>query len=297
MKKIKHRGIEKLKARYGLLFITPWIIGIVLFFMIPLVQSIMYSFSDIVLKDSGMVMNFQGLKHYKFILFESPTYTQYLKTSVLTIVYQFPFIVVLSMILAILLNRNFKGRLFFRMLYFLPVIIATGIAMNLILSTTTIDASGSSSQSISDSIVDVADIMSFLNLPISIATPVKNIINNIFDLVWNCGIQIILFISGLQSIPNTVYEACDVEGATKWEQFWFITFPMLGRVTMLVCVFTMIELFTDARNQLMNSISTQMRAGTYDQTSAMLWFYFIIVGGIVGIVLFLYNKYLLKKWE
>lgn len=297
MRNKKHRGVESLKSRYGMMFITPWIIGIVLFFALPLIQSIIYSFSEVILNSGGMKISLRGITHYKYILTEHPDYTNMLTESLVSILYQLPLIVILSLILSLMLNRNFRGRVFFRGLYFLPVIIATGIAMELIFMTTSSDISASGPEAMQGNLFSVSDIMAFLSLPSGIADYVSVVVNNIFNLVWNCGIQIILFISGLQSIPSTLYEASHVEGATKWEQFWFITFPMLGRITLLVVVFTMVELFTDTRNELMKYISTMMQGGTYDETSAMLWFYFLIVGGVIGIVMLLYNSKILRKWE
>ena len=106
-----------------------------------------------------------------------------------------------------------------------------------------------------------------------------------------------MFIAGLQAIPSSVYEASKVEGATKWEEFWFITFPMMSRVVLLVGVFTMVELFTNKRSQIILNTSRMMSSGNYDETSAMLWFYFIIAGAIMGIVIGLYTRVLLRKWK
>ena len=98
-------------------------------------------------------------------------------------------------------------------------------------------------------------------------------------------------------MPQSFFEASRVEGATKWEEFWFITFPMLSRVTLLVTVFTMVELITSERTTLIKSVYKMMQAGEYSVTSAMLWFYFLICGGIMGIIVFLYHRFLVKRWE
>ena len=149
----------------------------------------------------------------------------------------------LSLVLALLLNNKFKGRLFFRALYFMPVIIASGVVIELISGMTTGGMSDSSvSESVSGGMFSVQDVMAVLDLPNQVAEYVQKIISNIFDLIWNSGIQTVLFIAGLQSIPSSLYEASRVEGATKWEEFWFITFPMLSNVTLLVMVYTMVEL-------------------------------------------------------
>ncbi len=296
MKLKKKHGIETLRSRYGLMFITPWLIGIVVFFALPLIQSVMYSFSKVSVSTQGMQMSFLGLDHYKYLINEDPDYTKMLTEALTSFTYKLPLIVILSLILALLLNQKFKGRIFFRCLFFLPVIIATGPVMNLIFRTTTDDLSTAAS-AVAGGVVSADSVMAFLSLPEDFAAVVTDIVNNIFDLIWNCGIQIILFISGLQTIQSSIYEASHVEGATKWEQFWFITFPMLGHVSLLVIVFTMVDLFTDSRIELIKNISTRMSAGKYDETSAMLWIYFVIIMAVMGILLLLYNKLLLKKWE
>ena len=123
------------------------------------------------------------------------------------------------------------------------------------------------------------------------------IINNIFDLLWSCGIQTVLFIAGLQAIPRSLYESSKVEGATKWEEFWFITFPMLGSVTLLVSVFTMVELFTSENNTLVERAYAMMDNGVFDESSTMLWIYFVAIGAVMGIILFCYNRFLMKRWQ
>ena len=106
-----------------------------------------------------------------------------------------------------------------------------------------------------------------------------------------------MVIAGLQSIPSTLYEASKVEGANKWEEFWFITFPMLSRVTLLVSIFTAVELFEDKTSPIMSNVYSMMNGGKYDRSSAMLWVFFAIVGLVIGLIIFLYNRFLMKRWE
>ena len=121
-------------------------------------------------------------------------------------------------------------------------------------------------------------------------------ISKIFDLIWSCGIQTVLFLAGLQSIPGSLYEASRVEGATKWEEFWFITFPMLSRVTLLVSIFTMVELIISTRGIIIQQTYNMMCGGIYDRSSAMLWFYFLIFGGMMAIIILLYKNTLMRRW-
>ena len=296
--KRRNQGITKLKSRYGLLFVTPWLIGFILFFAMPAVQSILYSFSDVQLTGEGLQIGLVGLKHYRYALLENPNYVTNMWSSVGTILYSLPFILLISLVLALILNQKFRGRLFFRALFFLPVIISTGIVLNLMFLTTGSDMTGASaSESLTGNMFSVADVISVLNLPAVISDYVEQVINSIFDLIWSSGIQIVLFIAGLQAIPASLYEASRVEGATKWEEFWFITFPMLSQVPLLVALFTMVEQLTSSRNALVSQLFQLMKAGLYDETSAVLWAYFVIVGAVMGLVLGLYNRILIKRWS
>lgn len=298
MKKKKYRGIEQIKARYGWFFISSWLVGVVLFFAIPVVQSIIYSFSQMTITEDGVQTVWVGLKNFKYIVLEHTDYLNWLGRSITSFVYSLPIIVLLSMVLALLLNQKFRGRLFFRALYFLPVIIATGVVIDLINGMAGTDMTASSvNESVSGGMFSVQDVIAVLDLPSQVAEYVQKIIGNIFDLIWNSGIQTVLFLAGLQSIPSTLYEASKVEGATKWEEFWFITFPMLSNVTLLVIVYTMVELFVSNNNVMVAHVYSLMRAAVYDETSAMMWFYFLAIGAVMGIIVGAYKKFLQNKWN
>ena len=298
--KLKKRrgGIEQIKSRYGWLFISTWLIGVVLFFLVPIIQSIIYSFSQMTLTADGVNTVWVGLKNYNYVINEHTDYLNWLSKSITNFVYSLPIIVILSLILAILLNQKFRGRLFFRALYFMPVIIATGVVIDLISGMSGSDMTTSSvNESVSGGMFSVQDIIAILDLPAQVADFVQKIISNIFDLIWNSGVQTILFRAGLQAIPATLYEASKVEGATKWEEFWFITFPMLSNVTLLVLVYTMVELFVSKSTILVSKVYDLMRAAVYDQTSAMMWFYFLCVGAVMGLIVLLYKKLLQDRWS
>lgn len=301
MKRVKkNRGIVELKALYGRCFTLPWLIGFVIFFAVPLVQSIIFSFADVLIVPGGVDIKFNNFENYRYALMVDQTYWNQVKASVTSMLYNLPIILLLSLVLALFLNQKFRGRLFFRALYFLPVIIATGRVITMIYSTSgdsSISGDSGVSESFSAGMIDVDQIVAWLNIGSKAGEYITQTIGSIFDLVWRCGIQIILFLAGLQSVPSALYEASKVEGATKWEEFWFITFPSLSRVTLLVGIFTMVEIITYERSGIISSIYALMRKGVYDQTSAMLWFYFIIQSIILGIIVFLYYRFLMKRWE
>lgn len=296
MKK-KHLSVEKIKARYGYVFLAPWIIGMALFFIVPILQSAYFSFTKLNIGDKDISTSFIGTENFKNILFVNPDYINNLIKGISEIFTQLPFILIVSLILAILLNNKFPGRLFFRALYFLPVIISSGLALDLFL---TASSSNATEVALSDSVtfgmIDFGEVLSGINLPPQIETYLSEVLSDLFMLVWESGIQIVLFIAGLQSIPDSLYEVAKVEGATKWEEFWFITLPMLLRSMLIVIVFTIVEIITSTKNPVMKQGYGQFAVFEYGIGSAMLWFYFVIVGMAIALLLLLYNKLFLKRW-
>ncbi len=298
MRRKKNRGINALKAKYGWICISPWIVGLILFFISPIIQSIIYSFSSVSLGVGGMNIQFVGLKNFRYIFLENADYLDYMAQAFVKFVYSFPVIIILSLILALMLNQEFKGRILFRALYFLPVIIAAGPVLKTVLSA---EQSGISNiaqdESIAMSMFNVSEIVDAVGLPQQLATYFVSIIDGITGLIWNCGIQTVLFIAGMQAIPTLLYEVSKVEGATKWEEFWLITLPMLGRVILLVSVFTMVELMVDPTNPLISLAYSFMKSQFYGESSAMLWSYFVVIGLIMAALLAIFKKTCLDKWE
>ena len=295
--KRKHKGIETLKSRYGLIFLSPWIVGMLFFFLFPIIQSAYFSFSDLSIGADGVSTKFIGLENFKNILYIDPDYINNLISGLQSIFVSLPFILVISLILALLLNNSFRGRLFFRSLYFLPVIIASGLVLELFLDAASGDATEVAlSESVTFGMIDFSEVLEGLNLPSSIEQYLSVALSNLFMLVWQSGIQIILFIAGLQSIPDLLYEVARVEGATKWEEFWFITLPMLLRTLLLVVVFTMVEVITSKTNDVITQSYNQFNNLEFGRGSAMLWLYFLIAGVIIGLILLAYNKVFMRKW-
>lgn len=301
IRKKKSAGLDEKQSRYGYIFVAHWIFGLVVFFAMPLINSIIYAFNELTLVSGGMEKNFVGLANFKQILSEDPNYVNNLRDSVTSIFYSLPIIISLSLILAVVLNQNFVGRTVARAIFFMPVIIASGVVI-VLLSGPIINAPlftvSSGEQSTYGGLIDFKAILSSLNLPSQISDMLSSLLGNIFGLIWDCGVQIILFLAGLQSINPSLYEVSKIEGANKWEEFWFITVPMLRHIMTLVIIYTMIELFTAIDSPVMEQAYTVMQEKQiYDRSSAMLWLYFVIVSAVMGIILFAYNRFCLKKWE
>lgn len=301
MKK-RSRGIEAIKRRYGYYFVAPWLLGLAIFVIKPLVMSFYYSFTNVRMVEGGISTEFAGLKWINYLLKEDAEFIDQALTSLTDLLTSLPIILSLSMILAIVLNQKFKGRMIARSIFFLPVIIAAGPVMG-VLAEFTMAEGLSSSFGAADSptaaymqVIDFQDILYRLELPASLNNFVSGYLSDIFNLIWSCGIQILLFVSGLQTIPAQLYEVSKVEGASVWEEFWYITVPMLGRTILLVSFYTMVELFIE-KSTLVSKAIELIRKQSYDRGSAMLWLYFILVGVIMSLILLIYNKLCLKRWE
>lgn len=298
LKKKKAGGVAALKARYGRICVAHWVIGLILFFLIPIIKSIYFSFADVSISVGGMKSSFVGLKNYIYIFTKDADYMDNIAKSVVSFLYSFPIIIILSLIIALILNQKFIGRTFFRALYFLPVIIASGAVLSIILSATTDSISDiKNDESVALAMVDINQLVEWSGLPTQIGKYLNNVINGIMNLIWNCGIQIVLFISGMQSIPELLYEVSKVEGATKWEEFWLITLPMLSRTVVLVAIFTMVEILTSQDDKVMTQAYALMKSQFYGESSAMLWAYFLVIGTLMALFLTVYNKAYAKKWE
>lgn len=298
-KKVSH-ALERKKAKYGFMFCLPWIIGFIIFFLVPLVQSIIFSFSKVSITTNGFATEFAGLKYFKYIFLEEASYTNEIMSALGNFAYSVPFIVVFSLIIAIILNQQFKGRLIFRSIFFLPVIISTGVIMNFIMGDSEAVNMMDSTDTVSafmTGFIDFKEVLGGMGLPEEITTLLLTYIDQIFNLLWTCGIQILLFISGLQSVPQQLYEVSEVEGATSWEAFWYVTFPMLSNTLLLVIVFTSIDILTSTSNSVMQNAFDLMQKQVYDVSSAMLWGYFIAVAAIIGVVFAAINHFMLRKWE
>ena len=301
MKRKKARGIESIKRRYGLYFTMPWMLGLAIFVIKPLLTSLYYAFADVVMGPTGLEATFVGLKHLKKYFFESPTYVDSLFASVADLVTSVPIIMVLSLCLALILNQQFRGRAAARAVFFLPVIISTGAVMT-VLNTVNMQAgldsvtAGTSQMGEYMQVIDFADLLYRLNLPTALNDILSSYLSDTINLIWSCGVQILLFMAGLQTIHTQLYEASKVEGATKWEEFWFITLPSLGRVFLLVLFYTMIELFLE-KGVVIQAAIQAIEAQKFQSASAMIWPYFALVGVVVGGVALFYTKTFLKKWE
>lgn len=290
------RSLEKTRTRAGYSFVMHWLIGLALFFVYPLVCSLWYSFNNILIEPGSVVTQFVGLEHYRELLTVSADYLDNMRDSMGMMFYSLPFILALSLILAVLLNQNFKGKTVFRAIFFLPAIISNSVVMST-LNGDFITMPLFSSGTAGTGIINYNEIIANLNIPSQITPILVFLLSNSINIIWKCGVQTVLFIAGLQSIPASLYEVSKLEGANKWEEFWLITVPSLQHIISLVLIYTMIELFVDTNNTLVANAYSRMLNQDYGNSSAMLWLYFAVVLVVIGAIYLLYQRYCVKHWE
>lgn len=295
-KRASKGGLESSRTRVGYTFIIHWLLCMALFFLYPLISSIWYGFNDVSIEPGKIVTEFVGLEHFNYLLNEDPNYGNYLLDSIGMMFYSLPIIISISLILAVMLNQKFKGRTVFRAIFFLPVILANSVVMNQ-LNGEYISMPLFSSGETGVGIIDYKGIIEQLNVPSALSPFLVFLLSNTINLIWNCGVQTILFLAGLQSIPASLYEVSKIEGANKWEEFWMITIPSLRHIISLVIIYTMIELFVDMKNTVVYNAYTNMVNQNYGESSAMLWLYFIVCIVLIGAVLAIYQRFCIKRWE
>ncbi len=293
-KRRKTASLDKKTARGGYLFTLPFIIGFIVIYIPVVFESFLYSLTTIERITSGDTYQllWVGLANYQEALFQDPSYVQILTSGLLQLLFDVPAILVFSLFMAVLLNQKMVGRAAFRAIFFVPVILSTGLIstidsgnqslLNYMTDTSTGISTGASNQTGVTEIVNAMDIKYlFSNMKIGsgIADYVVDVINHIYDIVNRSGVQMLIFLAGLQSISPAIYESCNVEGASSWETFWKITFPMISPMILVNLIYTIIDALTASSNSVMSYINSvySTQSGQENLSVAMAWIYFAIV--------------------
>ncbi len=291
-KKRKQR-LNANKNRYGYIFVAPFIIGFVLFVLIPIVQSILFSLSTINLTMTGYDLSYVGPKSYERALLVDANVRRLIVNSLIQTFTELPVILAFSFFAALLLKDPFRGRGLARAIFFLPVVMVSGViatsdlnnsTMATMMNRNTADLVNGMAASFSANRM----VLSLFNgaIPPTILSFLGTAIDRIYDIIMASGLQIVIFIGGLNTISPSIFEASNIEGATAWENFWKITFPMMGPYLLLNTVYTIIDSFVNVKNALIMTIQNYLISfSEFSFGSAISWIYFSIVLVIVGIVL------------
>ena len=285
-KKKGGRSLERKKARAGWIFTMPFLIGFIFIYLPIVFESLKSTFY---VKDPIAGNTFVWFENYREALFSyttsnGQTFLTMLGSALTQLVIDIPAILIFSLFMAVLLNQKMAGRAFFRAIFFIPVIIATGImesieAQNILSSGFEGGMNTGEGESATDGLVSIMDVEKlFANLMVGqgLAAYVAELINNIFDIVNRSGVQMLIFLAGLQSISPAIYESCQIDGASAWETFWKITFPMISPMILVNAVYTIIDSFTTESNIAMKFIDA-VYGSSKEVGVSMSWMYFLIV--------------------
>ncbi len=303
-KKRRAASLDKKKARGGWLFVLPFAIGFLVVYLPILWDSVRFSFYHVSSQaGGGMILEWVGLKNYTDALFVNPNYIQNLISGLGQMAFDIPAIVIFSLFMAVLLNTKMKGRAVFRAIFFMPVVLSTGFMASLEASNVLSsymdstsgmnDGSGRSASSDIISVLDFEKLFDQMKVGTEIVGYVISVINNIYDIVNRSGVQMLIFLAGLQSISPAIYESCQIDGASGWETFWKVTLPMISPMILVNAVYTIIDSFTAQSNSIMRFIDSVYKGEINGNTisSAMSWMYFIIVILIVAVVAGIFSAF------
>lgn len=287
------------QAWTGRLFALPFYIGFCVFFIGQVAQSMYFCFCDVTVDPStGLNAQWVGFDQFHHIFQVDATYSTKLVTSLTTLAWKVPIIIVASLFIAVILKSKFIGRTFVRGVCFLPVVLATGVVMDIVNTDTVSQNVMSGNMVSSGSMVDtnaLKDLLVNMGLGEEITKFIDMIYSNLFGVLWESGVQMIIFLAALQSISPSLYEASAIEGATAWEDFWKITIPMIGPMIMLNIFYTIIENSISTNNPVMQKVVVEYNNVNLDLSAAMGWVYFLIVAAILGIVAFCFRKVNVKS--
>lgn len=274
----------------GWVFVSPFVLGFLLLFLGIFIDSFRFSFMEVnVLSEGGYAAKFIGFDNYHQILRVDPTFNQQLYGAVQNMLFDIPIIVMYSLFIAVLLNQKMKGRAIFRAIFFVPVILATGIVDKADLSNSIMNAY----QSIPGLDTGIAEVSESANGMFSslqlkrymyqmfdfspaLVNVTVGAAENIYEVVSHSGVQILIFLAGLQAISTSIYESAKIEGCSGWESFWKITFPLISPLILVNIIYSIIDSFTGSNNQIMDRITAAMKLGQYGTASAMAWIYFLV---------------------
>lgn len=269
------------EALTGYGFVIIWVIGFLAFMLYPLIQTFIFSLNSVTVTLSGINLEYLKWANYTKALFADPNFVEVLITYAVQTILSVPIIIIFSLIIALLLNVKFKLRGLFRTIFFLPVVITSGPVIVELTQQGATSAPG---------VANSTTIAAFISsLPPSLRGSFQFLLSSFILILWFSGVQILIYLSSLQKIDKSIYEAAAIDGASAWESFWKITLPSLSTTTLVIAVYTIITLSQFSENAVIKYIGNQ----TYNPqsgigyASAMSFLYFIVLILLLVIVYFI----------
>lgn len=294
-KQKKLAGLQKRKAIAGYIFILPFIVGFLAFMIQPMAQSLYMSFCDVQVGAGSFSPQFKGIVNYVRAFTLDAEFNRLLTEEISRMCINSLAIMVFSFFVALILNQKFKGRALVRAIFFLPVILSSGVIIGVEtdnkLMASIQDAIGQTASSGISITGAIEEILQTAGIGTRAFSKVFEIVDGIYDVAIASGIQIIIFLSGLQTISQSMYEAADIEGCTAWESLWKITFPMISSLFVVNWIYTIVDFCMRTDNEVIKKISEEITIQiNYGFASAMSWIYFGVVILIIGISSLIISK-------
>ena len=276
MKRLRISGRTRRNWLYAYIFLLPWLVGVVALLIVPLMNSFTFSMNTVRLMPTGIRFQHVGWKNFHDLFVLDTWFLQTLINFVVQTVMQTPIIISFSLIISILLNGRVVGRGLFRSVFFLPVIIATGPVMNEL-----VNQGAATVPTVNMSAIYGA--VSFL--PSWMIEPILDLFSRLIMILWNSGVQILIFLAALQKVSRELYEAAKIDGGSAWECFWKITIPTIKPMIFLNTIYTVIWLATSSQNGMINLIYDSMYASNrgYGYASAQAWTYAAAILVMLGV--------------
>lgn len=286
IKRKHHASLSARRSRSGYFFVAPFIIGFILIYLPILVDSVVLSFTKLNYGSGTETLDFMGFANYSEILLgETGTkYVPLLLEGLGSMIFEVVAVIIFSLFIAVVLNQKMLGRAAFRAIFFVPVIISTGLMVDILSGSVgnmgNLPDNGTGSSGLID-ITMLESMFASAGVAGDMVEIVVTLVEGIYDIINYSGVQMLIFLAGLQSISESIYEACRIDGATGWETFWKVTFPMISPMILVNAVYSMIDALTRSNNSVMEYIGNQINT---NQQAAMYWFYFFVVIIVVAVV-------------
>lgn len=289
MKRRKAVSLERKRARYGYLFSLPFILGVGLLFLPNIVKTFMFSINEVVIGSTGYSLQSAGFQYYYKAFFEDAKFIQYVLTSLGELIVDVPIILIFSLFTAMVLNQEFKGRVVARAIFFLPVVLSTGIIASVDANsgmTSLMSTRDALEMESAASFWNLTQVLTSMNFNETLTDIVVGAANGVGEIANASGMQIFIFLAAFQQIPGSVYEAAQVEGCSKWLLFWKIVIPMTSKQIIVAGVYTVIDVFTRTDSTLFTYIHSMAYANNqYSYAMAMYVIYALSLAVMMGITL------------
>lgn len=285
--KKNERGLKRMNTLAAWLFLMPWLTGFALFSAFPFFYSVYLSFCEVLFTFTGISTRYVGFRNFiRALLGEGQLdFVPALIAFAGSIIVYIPLILVFSLVLALLLKNPFRLKGFFRMVFFIPVIILSGPVISELSGGGLIQLTG---------IEDLVIVRMVESLSPGLVNLLMYLLDNIIIVFWYSGVQIIIFLNALQKIDQSIYEACSVDGATSWQAFWMITLPMIRPMTVLVSIYTIVQIGALSNNPVSKIIRDNLFAinidAGYGYSAALSWIYAIIIFILIGFFFFILRE-------